>query len=259
MTRLPDWRTPPRRLPRRRPRASPSPTAATTAPASRPARSRRSPAPIRSRALGIRYTTLAGGRRALAARGYRDPVAFVRDALRGDPARAARASAISPWSRPREGPALGRGRRRRSSSPRRPTAASPCCRSPPPSPPSGSDMPPVGAAIGAAVTGASAPRSRRALTGAAFSRLRGRRPSPRSPSASRFSRHQPDADAEARSSRRAGVQDQRRLRRGRAGDDHPRPLRHRRRSRLCRQRRRRQRATTSCVLELGDFPAGCAG
>ena len=29
--------------------------------------------------LGIRYTTLAGGRRALRARGYRDPVAFVRE------------------------------------------------------------------------------------------------------------------------------------------------------------------------------------
>jgi hypothetical protein len=32
-----------------------------------------------SAGLGIRYTTLLGGRRALAARGYRDPIAFVRE------------------------------------------------------------------------------------------------------------------------------------------------------------------------------------
>ena len=43
-----------------------------------------------SAALGIRYTTLVGGRRALVARGYRDPVAFVRESFEEIPPALAR-------------------------------------------------------------------------------------------------------------------------------------------------------------------------
>ena len=58
-----------------------------------------------SAGLGIRYTTLAGGRRALVARGYRDPVAFVREHFAEIPVAQARMGDLA-VVHTSEGPAL---------------------------------------------------------------------------------------------------------------------------------------------------------
>ena len=237
MTRLPDWRSRLARLPRRRAREAVRLRRARLRPLCRRRgrgghrQSIRAPP---SASATRRWPAAAGRSRA---RGYRDPVAFVRERFAEIPVAFARAGDLavldtaavrrSPWS---AAP--------RSSRPP-PSAASSCCRSPPPSPPSGSEpMPPVGAAIGAAFTGLGASIST-ALTGAAFSGFAARAFAQIAVGVDVLG-GQPDAAAEAEARDARGA-DQRRLRRGRAGDDHPRPLRHRRRPGLCRQLRPQQR------------------